>query len=86
MMALVALAALASGCSISADTPPVVKTVYVEREVPEASKVPCAAPVSLPDRRLSEPESATYWGQDRTALRTCEARRAAAVSGGANVQ
>ncbi|MDQ0454701.1 hypothetical protein [Rhizobium paknamense] len=48
--------------------------------------MPCAAPVSLPDRRLSEPESATYWGQDRTALRTCEARRAAAVSGGANVQ
>lgn len=86
MMALAASVALASGCSINAEPAPVVKTVYVEREVPKASKVPCDDPVPLPDRRLSEPESATYWGKDRTALRTCEARRAAAVSGAPHVQ
>ncbi|MCF1449977.1 hypothetical protein FS815_24615 [Agrobacterium vitis] len=63
-----------------------VKTVYVEREVPAAAKMPCSNPVPLPDRRLSELESSNYWGKDRTALRTCEARRAAAVSGGSNVQ
>lgn len=81
MMALVALAATASGCSTNAESPPVVKTVYVEREVPAAAKVQCAPPVPLPDRRLNERETQTYWGKDRTALRTCEARRAAAVSG-----
>ncbi|BCH63227.1 hypothetical protein RvVAT039_04430 [Agrobacterium vitis] len=86
MMALVALAAIASACSISAETPPVVKTVYVEREVPKASKVPCDPPVPLPDRRLNEPETTSYWGKDRTALRACEARRAAGVSGGSNAQ
>ncbi|BCH58970.1 hypothetical protein RvVAR0630_15940 [Agrobacterium vitis] len=86
MMALVALAATASGCSTNAETPPVVKTVYVERDVPAAAKLPCDPPVPLPDRRLSEPESASYWGTDRTALRACEARRAAAVSGGTHAQ
>ena len=84
MMALAALAASASACSTN-DKPPVVKTVFVEREVPPVAKVPCAPPVALPDRKLSEPEATSYWGTDRTSLRTCEARRAAAA-GGQNVQ
>jgi hypothetical protein len=57
----------------------VVKTVYVEREVPAAAKVKCADPVLLPDRDLTDKETASKWGADRTALRVCEARRAAAV-------
>ncbi|MCF1492483.1 hypothetical protein FS834_08085 [Agrobacterium vitis] len=63
-----------------------VKTVYVEREVPAASKVACDAPVLLPDRRLNEQEATSFWGKDRTALRTCETRRAAAVAGVNHVQ
>ena len=84
MMAVAALAAIASACSTN-DKPAVLKTVYAEREIPPAAKVPCADPVVLPDRKLSETEAANYWGTDRTNLRTCEARRAAAVGGG-NVQ
>lgn len=85
MMALVALAASASACSTSDKPVAVVKTVYAERETPAAAKVPCADPVTLPDRKLTETEASNYWGTDRTNLRTCEARRAAAV-GGENVQ
>ncbi|MBB4955351.1 hypothetical protein H4S14_003387 [Agrobacterium vitis] len=62
--------------------PPVVKTVYVERDIPAAAKTRCDAPVTLPDRDLTDKETASRWGADRTALRICEARRAAAVSGG----
>lgn len=84
MMAVAALAAIASACSTS-DRAAVVKTVYAEREIPAAAKVPCAPPVALPDRKLTEAEATNYWGTDRTSLRTCEARRAAAA-GGENVQ
>lgn len=59
-----------------------VKTVYVEREVPAAAKQRCADPVVLPDRNLTDKETASKWGADRTALRVCEARRAAAVGAG----
>lgn len=58
-------------------------TRTVEREVPAEAKKPCAAPVTLPDRDLSEREAQSFWGSDRTALRVCETRRAAAVAGGA---
>jgi hypothetical protein len=85
MMALAVLAASASACSTSDKSLPVVKTVYVEREVPPAAKIPCAPPVPLPDRKLSDEETGSYWGIDRTSLRTCEARRAAGA-GGTNVQ
>ncbi len=78
---MVVLAASACGCSTSDEKrEPVVRTVIVERETPPEAKKTCAAPVTLPDRRLSEPETQSYWGADRTALRVCEARRAAAVS------
>jgi len=64
----------------------VLKTVYVERQVPALAKEKCASPVVLPDRDLSDKETASKWAADRTALRMCEARRAAAVSGGADAQ
>lgn len=72
---------IASACSTSDDAP-VVRTVVVEREIPAEAAKPCPAPVALPDRDLTETEGATYWGRDRTALRVCESRRAAAVAGG----
>ncbi len=61
---------------------PVLRTVTVEREIPAEAKIPCADPVPLPDRRLEEAETQTFWGRDRTALRICEARRQAGVGGG----
>jgi hypothetical protein len=64
----------------------VVKTVYVEREVPAVARQKCAAPVVLPDRDLTDKETASSWATDRSALRICEMRRAAAVSGGPDVQ
>lgn len=85
-MALVASALTVSACSISADVPPpVVKTVYVEREVPAVAKQKCAEPVKVPFRRLSEAETRAALLTDGHSLRVCEARRAAAV-GGDNVQ
>jgi hypothetical protein len=80
------LAVIVSGCS-TADSP-ILRTALVERELPAVAIVPCAAPVPLPDRRLGERETADLWGRDRTALRTCETRRAAAVaaSGGPHAE
>ncbi len=62
-----------------------VRTVIVEREQPAEVRTPCPAPVPLPDRDLEEAETQSLWGRDRTALRICEVRRAAAV-GGAHAQ
>lgn len=61
------------------------RTVFVARELPAEAKRKCADPVSLPDRNLSEAEATSLWGRDRTSLRICETRRAAAV-GATNVQ
>ena len=36
--------------------------------------VPCEAPVTLPDRALSDRDVELFWGRDRDALRTCGAR------------
>jgi hypothetical protein len=66
-----------SGCAYSAD--PVVITRVVKPEVPEVAREPCTAPVALPDRRITAREAVDLWGRDRAALRTCEAKRAAAV-------
>lgn len=85
MTGAVALAAIASACSTS-DRTPIVRTQIVEREVPAEALKPCPAPKVLPDRDMTETETQTYWGADRTALRVCETRRAAAVAGGPHVQ
>jgi len=84
MAVTVALAAIASACSTS-DRETIVVPQFVERETPAEAKIPCPAPVTLPERDLSEKEASDFWGADRTALRVCEARRSAAV-GGSNVQ
>ncbi len=55
------------------------RTVMIEAPVAPAAREPCASPVAVPDRDLNEREITTYWSADRTALRECEARRAAAV-------
>ncbi|KPF98821.1 hypothetical protein IP86_10875 [Rhodopseudomonas sp. AAP120] len=47
--------------------------------VPATAEQKCDDPVDLPDRDLTERETASAWGRDRSALRTCEGRRAAAV-------
>lgn len=47
--------------------------------VPPEAAQRCADPVMLPDRRLSEEESTNLWNRDRTSLKACETRRAAAV-------
>jgi hypothetical protein len=59
----------------------VVRTVIVEREQPNEARTPCPEPVPLPDRDLGEAETQSLWGRDRTALRICEVRRAAAAGG-----
>ncbi|CAN7259973.1 hypothetical protein [Brucella pseudogrignonensis] len=47
--------------------------------VPAEARKPCDKPVKLPDRALSAKELTPLWGQDRSALAACEARRAAVV-------
>ena len=63
-------ACLLSGCAASTFADPVLP--------PQASLMqPCAAPVPLPDRALSDQEIEVLWGRDRSALRDCAARQAA---------
>lgn len=58
-----------------------VRTVIVSPDLPSEAKIRCADPVTLPDRNLSDAEATSLWGRDRTSLRICETRRAAAVGG-----
>ncbi|WP_188134251.1 hypothetical protein [Rhizobium sp. RU35A] len=48
--------------------------------VPAEARIPCAPPLALPDRRLSEAEATSAWGRDRGELRICDQKRAAAVA------
>ena len=80
-LAVVALVVSVASCSTDDKGAPVVVSRIVEREVPAEAKKPCADPVRLPNRDLTEREATNFWGQDRTALRICETRRAAAVEG-----
>jgi len=43
------------------------------------SPASCADVAAAPGRRLTEREVTSLWGRDRSALRTCEERRAVAV-------
>ncbi|ACE99224.1 hypothetical protein Rpal_0665 [Rhodopseudomonas palustris TIE-1] len=80
VMAIVgASAALVSGCSTKPADEPTVLLSMTRPTVPETAKQKCDDPVPLPDRDLTERETASAWGRDRSALRTCEGRRAAAV-------
>jgi hypothetical protein len=56
-------ACLLAGCAGSTSSKPL---------PPEASlTAPCAAPVALPNRGLSDREVEVFWGRDRSALRAC---------------
>ena len=46
---------------------------------PPSLLVPCAVPVRLPERALTQAEVETFWGRDRAALRRCGERQAALV-------
>lgn len=65
---------LLTGCAAStASRPPV-------DPIPASIAAPCANPVILPDRALSDQEVEVFWGRDRTALRSCKSKHAAAVA------
>jgi hypothetical protein len=74
-----------SACSTDDRAAPIVRTVIVTPEIPAEAKVPCDDPVPLPDRSTTETETTKLWGKDRSALRVCKTRQAAAVAG-AHVQ
>lgn len=68
-LAAAALALTACGGSVATD-----------RLAPPASLTqPCAAPVLLPDRAISQGEAEVLWGRDRRALRACGSRHAGLV-------
>lgn len=81
MAAPAALMLAVCACSTAPERAPEIRTVLVNRPVPEAAKRPCKAPSRLPDRALTSGEVTTHWGADRAALVECEARRKAAVEG-----
>ncbi|MBX8802512.1 hypothetical protein HBA92_17360 [Ochrobactrum sp. MR28] len=56
-----------------------VSVQVVKPDLPPAARIPCDAPVPLPDRDLTSREATGFWGKDRSALAVCEQRRAAAV-------
>ena len=81
MVIVVALGAIASGCSTSAEKiEPTVKLEFVKPTLPTAARKRCADPVDLPDRDLLEGEATDLWNIDRASLRICETRRAAGVA------
>jgi hypothetical protein len=50
---------------------------------PPSLTAPCAEPVWLPARDMTQAEVETFWGRDRTALRECGDKHAALVAYGA---
>ncbi len=81
MAIVLASGAIASGCSTTPDEPkPTVKTEFIRPAVPAIARQRCAEPVALPDRDATESEVTSEWLRDRSALRQCETRRAAAVA------
>lgn len=56
------------------------RTELIFPAAPASARQPCAAPVTLPDRDVTEAEATGLWGRDRANLRQCESRRAAAIA------
>lgn len=75
-----ALSAAVSACSSTVPFKEVITVQVVKPDLPAAARTACDNPVSLPDRDLSSREATGLWGKDRSALATCEQRRAAAVN------
>jgi len=57
-----------------------VNVEMIRPELPASSRQPCARPVAIPDRDITQGEVASLWGRDRASLETCETRRAAVVA------
>jgi hypothetical protein len=68
-LTLAASLCLLAACSGSAPARPVAP--------PPSLTVPCAEPVRLGARDMTQAEVETAWGRDRTALRTCGDQHAA---------
>lgn len=69
MMVRWAVILLVPGCA-----PPSAEAVNVSVAPPASLTAPCAAPVGLPDRALSDRDIEVFWGRDRSALRACGSR------------
>lgn len=80
MLPCAALIAVAGGCSTAPPPEPIVRTEFVKPTLPPLATQPCPVPVRIPDRDVPAGEVTTLWAKDRAALRSCEARRKAAVS------
>lgn len=48
--------------------------------IPQSLKLPCRSVVDIPDKALSERETADLWARDRTSLGDCRARHGALVT------
>lgn len=81
-MAIIAgLAAIASGCSTSAEkVEPVVKLEFVKPQLPASARIRCARRARLPDRDLTENEVTDALALADANLEICDTRRAAAVA------
>ena len=66
---LAASAFLLASCSASAPVRPL--------PPPPSLVAPCAPPVALPVRDVTQGEVETWWGRDRSALRECGEKHAA---------
>lgn len=65
----IASAFLLASCGVSAPVRPL--------PPPPSLVEPCAAPVALPERDVTQGEVETWWGRDRSALRACGEKHAA---------
>ena len=79
MATIAALAVTVSACS-HGEPRIVVRTVTTSPAISPEARQPCAKPVAVPDRDLTEKETFTGWNRDRSELVACETRRAAAIA------
>lgn len=79
MAIVVGLGVIASGCS-TASVEPTVKVEFAHPVLPASARQPCADPVAIPDRDITQAEVPPLWIRDRSNLVACETRRAAAVA------
>ncbi len=77
--ALPVLALLLSGAACQTPLTPLAADAGLKLRVDARLKTPCAGVVKIPDKALSEAETARLWGQDRGNLGACRKRHAALV-------
>jgi hypothetical protein len=78
-LTIAASAVIVSGCFEHVDLPKVEAKATVTVTAPAQSRIACEA-TPLPDRALGQAETTDLWSRDRGMIRTCDGRRAAAVS------